>query len=222
MKMQLTVLFLILAAFGMIFVLTQKQSLSNIQSFVNEPTLAIPTGSFAPIPSPTPLPPEQQAFLEQQTVAQQLAQDPNASLSAVIKTSKGDITIVLDKQTMPFASANFYQKAKAGFYKNLTFHRVEDWVVQGGDPNGDGTGGGAVPTELNDKPFTVGAVGYAASGAMEMGQGQRISSGSQFFIVKQEALHLNGQYSNFATVTDGMQVVDQIQIGDKILDVVFQ
>jgi len=221
MKVQLTVLFLILVAFGLIFVLTQKQSISNIQSFVTEPTISLPPDEFTAIPSPTPLPPEQQAFLELQQTAQELVQN-QASLSAIIKTLKGDITIELYKSETPFAVANFYQKVQEGFYSGLIFHRVEDWVIQGGDPLGDGSGGGTTPTELTQKPFTLGSVGYAASAQMPVRQGERTSSGSQFFIVKQDADHLNGQYTNFGQVVNGMEVVEEIQVGDKILGITIQ
>lgn len=220
MKLQLVILFLIIIAFGMFFTYTQKDSIENFSNSI-QPTISLPPGELNPIPSPTPLPPEQQAFIELQTIAQQLISDP-ASLSAVVKTTKGDITIELYKSETPFATANFYKKVKAGFYNGLTFHRVEDWVIQGGDPLGDGTGGGTTLTELTQTPFTTGSVGYAASGGMPIEQGQRISSGSQFFIVKQDAEHLNGQYTNFGNVVSGMDIVGQITIGDKILGITIQ
>lgn len=220
MKVQITILVLILVAFGLLFVFTQKQSISNIKSFVNEPTISLPPDEFNAIPSPTPLSEEQKAMLGLQTTAEQLYAN-QASMTATIKTTKGDITIELLKQDAPFAAANFYQKVQAGFYNGLTFHRVEDWVIQGGDPLGDGTGGGQTPTELNQKPFVLGAVGYAASGEPQSAT-ERISNGSQFFIVKQDAEHLNGKYSNFGQVVSGQDVVDKITKGDKILSITIQ
>lgn len=74
-------------------------------------------------------------------------------------------------------------------------------------------------SELNAKPFTTGAVGFAASSAMEIGQGRRVSNDSQFFIVKIDSNHLDGQYTNFGTVTSGMDVVNRIKVGDKILGI---
>lgn len=213
------ILFLIIIAFGIFFTYTQKESASNLQSSLT-PTV-LPPGEFNPIPSPTSLPPEQQAVLDLQTTAQELVAN-QASLSAIIKTSKGDIHIELHKSEAPFATANFYQKVNSGFYSGLTFHRVEDWVIQGGDPLGDGSGGGTTPTELTQKPFTSGSVGYAASGSMPIEQGQRISSGSQFFIVKQDAEHLNGQYTNFGQVISGMDIVGEIEKGDKILGITIE
>lgn len=108
-------------------------------------------------------------------------------------------------------------KARAGDYDGTTFHRVvPNFVAQGGDPyskNGGGTvgtGGGTQDTELNDLPFTTGAVGIAR------GQDIKISNASQFFIVTGNAPHLNGQYTNFGRVTAGMDVVLGIKVGDKI------
>lgn len=132
---------------------------------------------------------------------------------AIIKTSKGDIAIDLYNQDAPKTVENFVSKAHSGFYNTLTFHRVEDWVIQGGDPKGNGTGGGNMKTELNKKPFVVGSVGVAR------GSDITISNDSQFFITKKDAGWLNGQYTNFGIVTSGMDVVEKIEIGDKILEI---
>jgi cyclophilin family peptidyl-prolyl cis-trans isomerase len=140
--------------------------------------------------------------------------DMNNAQKAVIKTEKGDITLTLYPTDAPKTVANFIEKAKSGFYKNLTFHRVEDWVVQGGDPLGTGTGGGDMPTELNNKPFVVGSLGVARGGNI------KISNDSQFFIATTDASWLNSQYTNFGIVTNGMDVVKKIEIGDKILEII--
>jgi peptidyl-prolyl cis-trans isomerase B (cyclophilin B) len=104
----------------------------------------------------------------------------------------------------------FASKARSGFYDNLTFHRVEDWVVQGGDPKGTGTGGDRVPSEYNDLSFKLGAAGIAR------GQDPAFNNDSQFFFVKKDSTFLDKQYTNFGQVTDGMDVVANIKIGDKI------
>ncbi|OGH10474.1 MAG: hypothetical protein A2857_02100 [Candidatus Levybacteria bacterium RIFCSPHIGHO2_01_FULL_36_15] len=132
---------------------------------------------------------------------------------AIIKTSKGNITISLYDKDAPNTIANFLKKASNGFYNNLTFHRVEDWVIQGGDPKGDGTGGGNMNTELNNKPFVIGSVGVAR------GSDIKVSNDSQFFITKTDAPWLNNQYTNFGIVTEGMDVVKKIQIEDKIIQI---
>lgn len=154
------------------------------------PTLS-PTPTHPPIPTPT----------------------PRVISGAIIKTSKGDIEIGFFGQDAPNTTLNFAQKALNGFYNNLTFHRVEDWVIQGGDPAGNGTGGGTMTTELNDKPFVVGSVGVARGGDI------KISNDAQFFITKKDSPFLNGQYTNFGFVVKGMEVVNQIQVGDKILGI---
>ncbi len=133
--------------------------------------------------------------------------------TAIIRTSKGDIELTLYPKDAPNTVANFVNKAKSGFYNNLIFHRVEDWVIQGGDPLGNGTGGDKIPTELNNKPFVVGSLGVARGGDIN------ISNDSQFFITKKDSQFLNGQYTNFGIVTKGMDVVEKIAIGDKILGI---
>ncbi|MBI2074492.1 MAG: peptidylprolyl isomerase [Candidatus Levybacteria bacterium] len=133
--------------------------------------------------------------------------------TAIIKTSKGDITLALYSNDAPKTVTNFIQKAKSGFYNNLTFHRVEDWVAQGGDPKSNGTGGETMPTELNNKPFVIGSLGVARGGDIN------VSNDAQFFITKKDASWLNGQYTNFGMVTNGMDVVSKLEIGDKILEI---
>lgn len=146
-----------------------------------------------------------------------LTQKPESTVgTAIISTSKGDITLSLYTSDAPNTVANFISKAKSAYYKNLTFHRVEDWVVQGGDPKGDGTGGGKMATELNKKPFVVGSLGVARGGDIT------VSNDSQFFIVKTDASWLNNQYTNFGMVTKGMDVVNKMQIGDKILGITIE
>lgn len=135
---------------------------------------------------------------------------------AVIKTSKGNIEMQLFGKDAPKTVKNFANKAQSGFYNNLSFHRVEDWVIQGGDPKGNGTGGGDMSVEFNNKPFVVGAVGVASRGD------GKIQNDAQFFITKKDASWLNGQYTNFGQVTRGMDVVNKIAIGDKILEITIE
>lgn len=137
----------------------------------------------------------------------------DSSKTAVIRTEKGDISIELYPDAAPKTVENFAKKTSEDFYNGLIFHRVEDWVIQGGDPDGNGTGGGNQPTELSDKPFVEGAVGIARGGNIE------ISNDSQFFICTEDCSFLNGQYTIFGQVTSGMDVVKKIQIGDKIKEI---
>lgn len=134
----------------------------------------------------------------------------------VIETDKG--TIVCSLATDPSAKvsntiANFEQKANSGHFNGLIFHRVENWVVQGGDPTGTGTGGNRIPSEYNDLPFNVGALGVAR------GPDKAFNSDTQFFIVKTEANFLNREYTNFGQVIEGMDVAKKIAIGDKMTKV---
>jgi len=133
------------------------------------------------------------------------------SAKAILKTSKGEITLKLYPESAPQTVANFVQKGKSKYYSNLTFHRVEDWVVQGGDPKGTGTGGGQMPTELNNMPFKLGSLGVARGGDI------RVSNDSQFFICTKDCNWLTGQYTNFGEVTDGMEIAGNIAVGDKII-----
>lgn len=136
---------------------------------------------------------------------------PAESQVATIELEKGGIIrIQLFEKLAPMTVANFTAKANAGFYDNLTWHRVEDWVVQGGDPLGNGTGGGNQKTELSSQPFKLGAVGIARGGNIE------ISNDSQFFIVKKDSDFLNNLYTNFGQVTEGLSVIEGLKIGDKI------
>ncbi len=159
---------------------------------------------------------QQQQQQQQQTAGYQHAasviQGPmNASVSATIKTSKGNIDVILFGDLAPNTVKNFVVKADTGYYNNLTFHRVEDWVIQGGDPKGDGTGGGQMGAEQTPtKPFVTGSVGVAR------GANPQINNDSQFFITKSDSSWLNGQYTNFGLVTSGMSIVNSIEKGDKI------
>ena len=165
-------------------------------------------------------PPTTPSQTEEQTTTQStpsgIITDVSNTQTAIIKTEKGDITLTLYPTEAPKTVANFIAKAKSGFYNNLTFHRVEDWVIQGGDPLGTGTGGGDMPTELNNKPFVVGSLGVARGGDI------KISNDAQFFITKKDSAFLNSQYTNFGIVTNGMDVVKNIEIGDKILGIAIE
>jgi cyclophilin family peptidyl-prolyl cis-trans isomerase len=142
-----------------------------------------------------------------------------AGKTAVIELEKGgSITLQLFPAAAPKTVQNFEDKASKGFYNGLIFHRVEDWVVQGGDPTGTGTGGAnSLPTEVSDRPFGVGSLGVARrSDAPDR------SNDSQFFICTKPADWLNKQYTNFGQVTAGMDTVRTIQRGDKIKRIAVQ
>ncbi len=124
----------------------------------------------------------------------------------------GKITLELDADTAPITVTNFVNLANQGFYDGLTFHRIiNGFMMQGGDPNGDGTGGSdkEIKGEFsangveNNISHTRGVISMARSTLYN-------SASSQFFIVHQDSTFLDGQYAAFGHVTDGMDIVDKI------------
>ena len=134
---------------------------------------------------------------------------------ARIQTDKGDIVFSFFPNDAPNHSAAFIKLADAGFYDNLTFHRVEPgFVVQGGDPDGNGTGGPGykLKAEFNGKPHLRGTVAMARSSDPN-------SAGSQFYICLDDARFLDNQYTVFGQMSDGFEALDQIRRGDKMIKV---
>ena len=124
----------------------------------------------------------------------------------------GTIEVALNANVAPITVSNFCHLANEGFYDGLTFHRViEGFMIQGGDPNGDGTGGSgqyikgefSANNVKNSLPHTRGTISMARSQAYN-------SASSQFFIVQSDSTFLDGDYAAFGHVTEGMDVVDQI------------
>lgn len=213
-KVQITITFIVIAVFVGLIVVTQSGS-SGKKNITQVPTLPPESSTFKLIsPSAGAQGPQaQQQQKGQPAPTWGVEEGVKASYSATIKTTKGDIEAIISGKDAPRTVKNFVNKATTGYYKGLTFHRVEDWVIQGGDPKGDGTGGGMMQTELNNLQFVPGSLGIAR------GADIRISNDSQFFITKQESPHLNQQYTNFGLVTKGMDVVNAIKPGDKILSI---
>ena len=136
---------------------------------------------------------------------------PLYSPRAFLKTRHGTIEVLLDVVETPLTTASFIDLARRGFYDGLTFHRVEPgFVIQGGCPRGDGNGGPGylLRCEISQRPYGRGALGMALSG--------KDTGGSQFFITHSPQPHLDGAYTLFGQVVNGMEVVDQIQPGDVI------
>jgi cyclophilin family peptidyl-prolyl cis-trans isomerase len=126
------------------------------------------------------------------------------------RTDRGRFVIALDGEVAPNAVATILALVESGFYDGLTFHRVvPDFVIQGGCPRGDGWGGPGftIRSEWSRVPFERGTVGIAHSG--------KDTGGSQFFVCQSPQPHLNGRYTVIGRVTDGMDVVDRIQPGDR-------
>lgn len=126
-----------------------------------------------------------------------------------IDTDAGSILIELYPDSAPNTVANFKALVSEGFYDGLTFHRViPGFVAQGGDPSGNGTGGPGyrIKAEFNDRKHERGTVAMARTADPD-------SAGSQFYICFAPQPHLDGQYTVFGKVVEGMEVVDQIKVG---------
>ena len=130
----------------------------------------------------------------------------------IVVQDYGTIKVELDADQAPITVQNFIDLANSGFYDGLTFHRIiEGFMIQGGDPNGDGTGGSGhtIRGEFtqngvnNTLSHTRGAISMARSSAMN-------SASSQFFIVHEDSTYSDGSYAVFGYVTEGMDVVDAI------------
>jgi cyclophilin family peptidyl-prolyl cis-trans isomerase/HEAT repeat protein len=137
--------------------------------------------------------------------------NPQYSPHAFIETTKGTIEIELAVLDAPQTSANFMALARKGFFNGLQIHRVvPNFVIQDGDPRGDGGGGPGytIRDELNERPYLRGAVGMALDGPD--------TGGSQFFITHSPQPHLDAKYTVFGRVVKGMDVVDRIQQLDVI------
>ena len=136
---------------------------------------------------------------------------------AIILTERGQIEMELFYDVAPLTVLNFMSLAQSGFYDGLIFHRVvPDFVIQGGDPRGDGWGGPGyyIRDEYSDRPYVMGTVGIATSG--------KDTGGSQFFITLSAQPHLDSRYTVFGQVIDGMDVADQIVRGDVIQRIIIK
>ncbi len=172
---------------------------SHADARVRDVALDVPAGERAPGPRALGDAPPRSATLP---------------LAAVLSTSRGDITLSFERELAPVAVQTFVTLARQGAYRGTPFHRViADFVAQGGDPRGDGAGGPgfSIPCENSDAPFRRGAVGIATSG--------KDTGGSQFFLVHSSQPHLDGRYTLFAHVIEGLDVMDALQKDDVIVDV---
>ena len=133
------------------------------------------------------------------------------AVRAVVSTDKGAVTIELLPEDAPLTVDNFVQLARRNYFNGVLFHRVvPNFVIQGGDPRGDGSGGPGyqIRCEINTVPYGRGAVGMALSG--------KDTGGSQWFVTHSPQPHLDGGYTVFGRVVEGMEVVDRIARGDRI------
>jgi peptidyl-prolyl cis-trans isomerase B (cyclophilin B) len=146
-----------------------------------------------PMPKSWPNPPEMKI-------------DPNKTYTAEIETTAGKITANLYPKDAPGHVNSFVFLAREGFYDGVIFHRViPGFMIQGGDPTGTGSGGPGykLKAEFNKRKHTRGVLSAARTGDPN-------SAGSQFFIMHADSPHLDGQYTAFGEVTEGIEVVDKI------------
>ncbi|GAP42737.1 peptidyl-prolyl cis-trans isomerase (rotamase) - cyclophilin family [Lentimicrobium saccharophilum] len=140
-------------------------------------------------------------------------------ITAEIHTAKGLMKVKFFEEDAPNTVANFVNLSKSGFYNGLTFHRViPDFVIQGGCPNGTGSGGPGytINCELD------GDNQYHDRGVLSMAHAGRNTGGSQFFIChsRQNTSHLDRNHTCFGKVYEGLEVIDLIRAGDKINKIV--
>ncbi len=140
----------------------------------------------------------------------ELTIDPDKKYTAIIETEKGTFRIQLKPDLAIQTVNSFVFLAREGYYDGVTFHRViPGFMAQGGDPTGTGSGGPGytLPAEFSDTPYVRGTVGMARTNDPNSG-------GSQFFITFGEQPNLNGQYTVFGEITEGMDVVDSLSPRD--------
>ena len=139
--------------------------------------------------------------------------NPDASYTATFKTAKGDIVVELFAKQVPNTVNNFVFLAREGFYDNTTFHRViEDFMAQGGDPQGTGRGGPGyqfadefVQSLRHDKP-----------GILSMANAGPGTNGSQFFLTHVPTPHLDGKHTVFGQTAEGIDVLLSLAVGDAL------
>ncbi|MBR9919237.1 MAG: peptidylprolyl isomerase [Bacteroidetes bacterium] len=137
---------------------------------------------------------------------------------ATIQTDKGNMVVEFYQEDAPNTVANFIKLSEEGFYDGLKFHRViPDFVIQGGCPEGTGRGGPGykIDCELD------GNNQYHDRGVLSMAHAGRNTGGSQFFIChsRNNTAHLDGNHTCFGKVVDGLDVIDDIRMGDRILKI---
>ena len=140
-------------------------------------------------------------------------------MKAEIQTEKGNMLVEFYENDAPIAVNNFINLSRKGFYDGLTFHRViADFMIQGGCPVGNGTGGPGYKIKCETK----GGNQYHDRGVLSMAHAGKDTGGSQFFIChsRNRTSHLDGVHTCFGKVVEGLDVIDKIKAGDKILKIV--
>jgi len=143
----------------------------------------------------------------------------NEKLYAIIETGMGKIEILLFDADAPKTVNNIVSLAQKGYYNGIIFHRViEGFMIQGGDPTGTGMGGESIYGKPFEDEFSI-ALRHDSPGILSMANSGPNTNGSQFFITHSPQPHLNGKHTVFGKVVNGIEVVDEIEQGDKMIQV---
>ena len=153
---------------------------------------------------------------QQWSTAPELTIDPTKNYSVTMETNKGTIELALSAEHAPKTVNNFVFLARAGYYDGIKFHRViSNFMVQGGDPTGTGSGG---PGYKFEDEVRVNPLKHDAM-VISMANAGPNTNGSQFFITHSPQAHLNGKHTVFGKVTSGADVVDAVRQGDSMVKV---
>ena len=153
---------------------------------------------------------------QQWSTAPELTIDPTKDYSVTMETNKGTIELALSAEHAPKTVNNFVFLARAGYYDGIKFHRViSNFMVQGGDPTGTGSGG---PGYKFEDEVRVNPLKHDAK-VISMANAGPNTNGSQFFITHSPQAHLNGKHTVFGKVTSGADIVDAIRQGDSMVKV---
>lgn len=154
---------------------------------------------------------------KQWKTAPEMQIDVNKKYTAVITTTRGVMELELKPEHAPKTVNNFVFLAREGFYDGVSFHRViEDFVIQGGDPTGTGMGGPGYKFEDECKGNPL----KHERGIISMANAGPNTNGSQFFITHSPQPHLNGKHTVFGKVINGLDVLDSIEQGDRMVEVI--
>lgn len=194
MKNSVIISGVIIVAFALVWIFVPGNTTESITGYTNDSVLE-----------------EGAANREASNDEQDISSDNNIdSMTATIKTSKGDIELAFFPDSAPNTVENFKTLAEDDFYQDVIFHRViEGFMIQGGDPTGTGRGGPGYTFDDELNPESAAADRGYARGTLAMANSGPNTNGSQFFIMHQDQ-QLPYQYTIFGYVTDGMDVVDEI------------
>ncbi|MGB1110378.1 MAG: peptidylprolyl isomerase [Gammaproteobacteria bacterium] len=156
---------------------------------------------------------------QQWSSAPEMQIDPEKTYHAKIETNKGEITVKFAPEHAPRSVNNFVFLSREGFYDDCAFHRViPNFVIQGGDPTGSGRGGPGYRFDCETKGNPL----KHEAGVLSMAHAGPNTNGSQFFITHSPQPHLDGVHTVFGKVVEGMDVVNAIKAGDKMVKVTIE